>query len=151
MCSIFNVQTGNMRQLFKYSLLFLMFLGYAAAQADKQNITKKEVMSQTPNHVNVDQIGDFESEIEELEEKFDSLESSLVPTDLIGWTVFQRRKDGSVDFYKDWKAYLAGFGDPAKEFWLGLREISRLMKLGKYELRIDLQDFDGHWKYAYYK
>jgi hypothetical protein len=30
--------------------------------------------------------------------------------------VFQRRTDGSTDFYRDWSAYEDGFGD-RKEFW----------------------------------
>lgn len=33
--------------------------------------------------------------------------------------VFQRRNTGQLDFFKRWRTYVDGFGDPTQEFWLG--------------------------------
>ena len=71
-------------------------------------------------------------------------------TDGGGWTVFQRREDESVDFYKNWTDYENGFGDLTGEFWLGLSKIHRLAKEGSNTLRVDLGDFEGNTVYANY-
>uniref|UniRef100_A0A1X7UMG7 Fibrinogen C-terminal domain-containing protein n=1 Tax=Amphimedon queenslandica TaxID=400682 RepID=A0A1X7UMG7_AMPQE len=71
-------------------------------------------------------------------------------TDGGGWTVFQRRQDGSVDFYRYWTDYENGFGDLTGEFWLGLSKIHRLTKEGSNTLRVDLGDFEGNTTYANY-
>ena len=72
-------------------------------------------------------------------------------TDGGGWTVIQRRKDGSVDFYRNWVDYANGFGDLLGEFWLGLEKIHQLTNAGvKMQLRVDLEDQDGVTGYAKY-
>ncbi|XP_038066388.1 uncharacterized protein LOC119736441 [Patiria miniata] len=74
-------------------------------------------------------------------------------TDGGGWIVFQRRQDGSVDFYRNWTEYQSGFGDLSGEFWLGNDNLVTLTSddsLGTWELRVDLEDWDGNTAWAKY-
>ncbi|XP_071673420.1 tenascin isoform X5 [Patagioenas fasciata] len=66
-----------------------------------------------------------------------------------GWIVFLRRQNGREDFYRNWKTYVAGFGDPKDEFWIGLENLHKITSQGQYELRVDLQD-RGETAYAVY-
>ncbi|XP_033645299.1 ficolin-1-like [Asterias rubens] len=72
-------------------------------------------------------------------------------TDGGGWTVFQRRQDGSVDFYRDFADYSHGFGDLNGEFWLGNTNVHNLTAQGVWELRIDLSDFESNTAFAVYE
>ena len=66
-----------------------------------------------------------------------------------GWTVFQKRLDSSVGFYRGWADYKNGFGSMNGEFWLGLDKINCLTKT-KNRLRVDLEDTTGKTAYAEY-
>lgn len=71
-------------------------------------------------------------------------------TDGGGWTVFQRREDGSVGFYRNWADYKAGFGNLEGEFWLGNNNLHLLTAKCCHELRIDMEDFENNRKVAKY-
>ncbi len=68
-----------------------------------------------------------------------------------GWTVIQRRVDGSVSFDRSWRDYRDGFGDLHSEFWLGNKHIHDLSAQGDYSLRIDLEDWSNKHKHALYE
>ncbi|KAK2909467.1 hypothetical protein Q8A67_005304 [Cirrhinus molitorella] len=67
-----------------------------------------------------------------------------------GWTVIQRRMDGSVSFYRPWKEYKRGFGNVEGEYWLGLENIYQLTRKKQYMLRVDMEDFGGNKVFALY-
>ena len=67
-----------------------------------------------------------------------------------GWTVFQKRLDGSVSFYRYWDDYKNGFGNLNSEFWLGLDKIYRLTEKKRNRLRVDLEETTGDTAYAEY-
>ncbi|XP_071810697.1 uncharacterized protein [Apostichopus japonicus] len=66
-----------------------------------------------------------------------------------GWTVFQRRTDGSTSFYRNWAEYKNGFGDE-NSFWLGNEKLHYLTNQRNYTLRIDTISSGGTVRYAKY-
>ncbi|XP_062600622.1 ficolin-2-like [Saccostrea cucullata] len=67
-----------------------------------------------------------------------------------GWTVFQRRLDGSEDFYRTWTESKDGFGNLTDEFWFGNEKLFLLLSQGTYELRMDMSDFNNQTRYIKY-
>ncbi|XP_069878356.1 fibrinogen gamma chain [Dipodomys merriami] len=73
-----------------------------------------------------------------------------------GWTVLQKRVDGSVDFKKNWIQYKEGFGHLSPtgttEFWLGNEKIHLISTQSAipYALRVQLTDWSGRTSTADY-
>ncbi|TSK13571.1 Angiopoietin-related protein 4 [Bagarius yarrelli] len=67
-----------------------------------------------------------------------------------GWTVIQRRLDGSVDFDQLWNEYQNGFGNLDGEFWLGLEKMYHVTKDEDVILKIEMTDWrDEHQSVQY--
>lgn len=66
------------------------------------------------------------------------------------WTVIQRRIDGTVNFFRKWEHYKIGFGSASGEYWLGLETMHVMTQAKAYELRVDMEDFEGQKVYAHY-
>ncbi|XP_029772896.1 angiopoietin-4 isoform X2 [Suricata suricatta] len=68
-----------------------------------------------------------------------------------GWTLIQRRENGSVNFQRNWRDYKQGFGDVAGEHWLGNEVVHQLTSRAAYSLRVELQDWEGNEAFAQYE
>ncbi|KAL2086829.1 hypothetical protein ACEWY4_017888 [Coilia grayii] len=66
------------------------------------------------------------------------------------WTVILKRVDGNLNFYRPWDMYKKGFGSVDGEYWLGLETIFHLTWGAKYELRVDMEDFENGSAYTQY-
>ena len=98
------------------------------------------------------QLGNSHSGVYEIDPRdgHDSLKVYCdMKTDGGEWTVIQRRKDGSENFYRTWTEYEEGFGELYGEFWLGLDKIHRLAV--DVTLRIDMMAPDRSKAYARYE
>ncbi|XP_078575691.1 uncharacterized protein LOC144861593, partial [Branchiostoma floridae x Branchiostoma japonicum] len=71
-------------------------------------------------------------------------------TDGGGWTVIQRRQDGSVLFNKTWAEYEQGFGNASGEYWLGLGTVYSLTTQKQNELYVYLEDWEMNSRFARY-
>ncbi|XP_058829144.1 ficolin-1-like [Topomyia yanbarensis] len=67
-----------------------------------------------------------------------------------GWLVIMQQSKGLVDFNRSWADYKNGFGDIGGDFWMGLEQIHQIVSKAKYELLIDMVDFDNDNWYARY-
>jgi len=67
-----------------------------------------------------------------------------------GWIVISERENGTIDFYRGWYFYEAGFGNLNGEFYLGNEKISCITRQKAYELKIDLDDVGGESSVAGY-
>ncbi|XP_059150298.1 techylectin-like protein [Physella acuta] len=71
-------------------------------------------------------------------------------TDQGGWTIIQKRVNGTINFQRNWTDYKNGFGDYGlQEFYLGNENIYCMTSKRNYELRIDMT-FSGQSYYAKY-
>merc|ERR1719188_862193 len=74
-------------------------------------------------------------------------------TDGGGWTVLQQRGDnGNPEdfFYRDWTDYAQGFGDPEKDYWVGLRYWNIITQSEDVQMLISLEDVEGNKMEASY-
>ncbi|XP_037941639.1 fibrinogen C domain-containing protein 1-like [Teleopsis dalmanni] len=67
-----------------------------------------------------------------------------------GWTIIQRRQDGSINFNRNWDDYKYGFGNLEGEFFIGLDKLHALTNNGVQELWFQLEDFENVTRSAFY-
>ncbi|XP_020619917.1 ficolin-2-like [Orbicella faveolata] len=64
-------------------------------------------------------------------------------------TVFHKRFNGFVGFYRTWDEYKNGFGDVRGEYWLGNEKIHQLTEIPS-QLRVEINTTSSGNRYAKY-
>ncbi|PIK40720.1 Fibrinogen-like protein A [Apostichopus japonicus] len=67
-----------------------------------------------------------------------------------GWTVIQRRVDGSIGFNRTWDEHKSGIGFLDNEFLIGNEKLAHLINQKRYQLRIELEMYAGQSYYLTY-
>ncbi|KAG0722804.1 Angiopoietin-2 [Chionoecetes opilio] len=69
-----------------------------------------------------------------------------------GWTVMvaRRKMPRHISFNRSLHEYEVGFGDPAKEYWIGLKGLHALTSGRPHQLRADMDDWEGNTAWASY-
>ncbi|XP_071820706.1 fibrinogen-like protein A isoform X2 [Apostichopus japonicus] len=151
------------KSLFQFFLLSVVFLDISLAECNKLCEFWKKFPNRTScyrqktNENNrSDSTVPTESSEQSIENNAGATESlypgsdCFYPIDNVNLSVFQRRVNGSVDFYRNWTSYKEGFGELSHEFWLGNDKIYYLTNQGNCQLRIDLVSKYGAPYYANY-
>lgn len=68
-----------------------------------------------------------------------------------GWTVFQRRQDGTTNFYRGWADYVAGFGNLTGNLWAGLDKLHSMTSMYNTELLVVMATFEDESAWAQYR
>ncbi|KAH8329247.1 hypothetical protein KR074_006190, partial [Drosophila pseudoananassae] len=82
--------------------------------------------------------------------KLPGMSAFEAPCNGSGWTVIQRRMDGSVDFNRSWTEYRDGFGNLTGEFFIGLEKLYQITQSKQYELLISLGKVNGSRDFVKY-
>ncbi|XP_041483308.1 tenascin-N-like [Lytechinus variegatus] len=67
-----------------------------------------------------------------------------------GWTVIQRRQNGTTNFYRGWDDYTKGFGYLDADFWIGNTMIYAITSQTRFMIRFEFTDWDDQLGYAEY-
>ncbi|CAH1783411.1 unnamed protein product, partial [Owenia fusiformis] len=68
-----------------------------------------------------------------------------------GWLYITVRKDGSVDFNKNWQDFKDGFGSLEGEHFLGFENIRSVLTQGEYDMRTSFTSWEPETRYIDYE